>query len=553
MLKILDDIEDNGEFARLLEESEREEEKGQIKIGKIIAIREDGVLVDVGEKVEGFLSLSEVADKSGKITFKVGDEIEVFVSRSNRERPNISHKKASKISKIQAKIKELGSNFKDVIIDGKIIHKNKGGFILESQDIEYFMPKYASAFKDSNVIGQRVRACIVDVRPNENSIIVSRRRFFEINDAIQSQGIQKLKEQDKVYEAVVRSIASFGIFVEVEGVKGLVHYSEISHRGPVNPAKLYKEGDKVLVKVVQFDEDKKRLSFSIKAASNDPWQEVQKELQKGYAIKVVVTNIEPYGAFVDIGNEVEGFLHISEISWDKNIKHPAEYLKIGQELDVEVIEIDSKSRRLRVSLKNLLPKPFTNFAKSHKVNDIIKGKVATLTDFGAFISLGEIDGLLHNEDSSWKKGAKCKNNLKVGDEIEVCIIKIDTTNERVTLSKKAIEESPAQQFAKSHKIDDVLKGKVIDIKDFGVFIQIDNIDALIKNDDLYPLKKEELNLGDEIEGALLSIDKNTGRIRVSVKKLDKQKQKDELKAFNSNDDKMTLGDKLKDKIQSSKE
>lgn len=551
MLKILDDVEDNGEFARLLEESERKEEKGQIKIGKVIAVREEGVLVDVGEKVEGFLGLGEVADTSGTISLKKGDEIEVFVSSSRGERPNISHKKAVKIGKIQAKIKQLGENFKDSVVDGKITRKNKGGFIVESDGIDYFMPKYASAFRDpAKAVGQRVRVCITDVRPNENSILVSRKRFFEIDDARQTEGLQKLKDHDKVYEGIIRSITSFGMFVEVEGVKGLVHYSEISHRGPVNPSKLYKEGDKVSVKVVQFDEEKKRLSFSIKAVSQDPWQEVQKELQKGYAIKVVVTNIEPYGAFVDIGNDVEGFLHISEISWDKSIKHPEEQLKVGQEIDVEIIEIDTKSRRLRVSLKNLLPKPFANFAKSHKVNDIIKGKVATITDFGAFVSLGEVDGLLHNEDFSWEKGSKCKEHLKVGDEVEVCIIKIDTANERVTLSKKALEESPAQNFAKKHKIDEVLKGKVIDIKDFGVFIQVDGMDALIKNEDLYPIKKEELKVGDEIEGVLLSIDKN--RIRVSVKKLDRQKQKDELKAFNANsanDDKMTLGDKLKNKIQ----
>ncbi|MGX2973045.1 30S ribosomal protein S1 [Helicobacter sp. T3_23-1059] len=550
--KLLEEFDDNEEFARLLEESERNEEKGQIKIGKVIAVREYGVLVDVGEKVEGFLGLSEIADKSGNISLKVGDDIEVFVSSSRGERPNISHKKASRISKIQAKIKELGNNFKDFVVEGKVISKNKGGFVIESDGVEYFMPKYAAAFKDTpKAVGQKVRACIIDVRPNENSIIISRKRFFEIDDIRQAEGLDKLKDKDKIYDGVVRSITSFGMFVEVEGVKGLVHYTEISHRGPVNPAKIYKEGDKVSVKIIQLDEDKKRLSFSIKATSQDPWQEVQKELQKGYTIKVVVTNIEPYGAFVDIGNDVEGFLHISEISWDKEIKHPADYLKVGQEIDVEIIEIDTKTRRLRVSLKNLLPKPFTNFAKTHKVNDTIKGKVATITDFGAFIRLGEIDGLLHNEDFSWQKGLKCKENLKVGDEIEVCIVKIDTANERVTLSKKALEESPVQAFAKSHKIDEILKGKIIDIKDFGVFIKVDDMDALIKNEDLYPLKKEELKIDDEIEGVLLSIDKNTGRIRVSVKRLDKQKQKDELKAFNSssaNDDKMTLGDKLKNKI-----
>lgn len=550
MLVILDDIEDNGEFAKLLEESQRDRETGQIKTGKVIAVKEEGLLIDVGEKVEGFLGLSEVADKDGNIPFKVGDSLEVFVSAGRGERPSVSYKKAIKVAKMQEKIKELGSNFKDIIIEGKITRKNKGGYVVESEGVEYFMPRASAAIKESSkTIGQKIKACIIDVRPDENSIILSRRRFFEIDDEKQAEGIGKLlEEKDKIFDGVVKSVTSFGMFVEVDGVKGLVHYTEISHRGPVNTSKLYKEGDEVKLKVVGYDEEKKRLSFSIKATTIDPWKEVQKELKKGYAIKVIVSNIEPYGAFVDIGNDIEGFLHVSEISWSKDIKHPGDYLKVGEEIDVEVIEIDPINRRLRVSLKNLLEKPFDSFAKTHKVDDIVKGKVATLTDFGAFISLGQVDGLLHNEDAFWEKGTKCKDAFKVGEEVEVRIIKIDTANKRISLSRRALEESPAEAFGKKHGVDSVIKGSVIDIKDFGVFIAVDGMDVLIKNEDLYPLKKEEIKEGDEIECVILSIDKYANRVRASVKRLEKQKQKDEIRAFNS-DEKMTLGDKLKDKIK----
>lgn len=550
MLKVLEDIEDNGEFAKMLAESESKGESGQIKTGRVIAVQEDRILVDVGEKVEGSLSISEVIDKDGNNPFKVGDEIVVFVSSGRGERPSVSYKKAIKLANIEQKIKDLGSDFKDKVIEGKIIRKNKGGYIIEADGVDYFMPRAMAALKDSaKNIGQTIRACIIDVRPDEHSIVVSRKRFFEIDDVQQAEGVKKLLEKrDQVLQGVVRGTASFGIFVEVDGVKGLVHYTEISHRGPVNTTKHYKEGDSVSLKVVGYDEEKKRLSFSIKAATQDPWQEVQKELKKGYTIKVVVSNIEAYGAFVDIGNDVEGFLHISEISWDKNIKHPGDFLKVGDEIDVEVIEIDPTNRRLRVSLKSLLEKPFDNFAKQHKANDIIKGKVATLTDFGAFVNLGEVDGLLHNEDAFWDKGTKCKDVFKVGEEIEVRIIKIDNTNQRISLSKKALEESPAEKFGKAHKVDDIVKGKVIDCKDFGVFIDVDGMDALIRNEDLYPLKKEEIEQGAEIECVIVSIDKQSNRVRVSVRKLEKQKQKEEIQAFNSADDKMTLGDKLKGKI-----
>lgn len=551
MLKVLDDTEDNGEFARMLAEREKQEELGQVKTGKVIAIHDNGLLVDVGEKIEGFLGLAEVADENGKIPFNVGDEIVVFVSSGKGERPSVSHKKAIKLANVERKIKELGSDFKDKIVEGKIIRKNKGGYVLESDGVDYFMPRAATALKDSaKNIGQRVKACIIDVRPDERSIIVSRKRFFEIDDAKQAEGVKKLLEEEgKVFEGVVKSITSFGMFVEVDGVKGLVHYTEISHKGPVNTAKLYKEDDRVSVKVVGYDEEKKRLSFSIKAVTQDPWQEVQKELKKGYTIKVVVSNIEAYGAFVDIGNDVEGFLHISELSWDKDIKHPSDILKVGDEIDVEVIEIDPANRRLRVSLKNLLEKPFDNFMKTYKLNDVVKGKVATLTDFGAFISLGQVDGLLHNEDAFWEKN-KCKDAFKVGQELEVRIVKIDSANQRISLSRRALEESPAEVFSKTHKVDDIVKGRVIDSKDFGVFIEIDGMDALIRNEDLYPLKKEEIEVGSEIEGVIVAIDKQNNRVRVSVKRLERQKQKEEIRAINSAD-KMTLGDKLKDKIQRS--
>lgn len=552
MLKVLDDTEDNGEFARMLAERERQEELGQVKTGKVIAIQDNGLLVDVGEKLEGFLGLAEVADKDGKIPFNVGDEIVVFVSAGRGERPSVSHKKAIKLANVEQKIKELGSDFKDKVVEGKIIRKNKGGYVLEADGVDYFMPRAAAALKDSaKNIGQRVKACIIDVRPDERSIIVSRKRFFEIDDVRQAEGVKKLLEEDgKVFEGVVKSITSFGMFVEVDGIKGLVHYTEISHKGPVNTAKLYKEGDVVSLKVVGYDEEKKRLSFSIKAVTQDPWQEVQKELQKGYTIKVVVSNIEAYGAFVDIGNDVEGFLHISEISWDKDIKHPSDVLKVGDEIDVEVIEIDPTSRRLRVSLKNLLEKPFDSFMKAYKLNDVVKGKVATLTDFGAFINLGQVDGLLHNEDAFWEKGNKCKDAFKVGEEVEVRIVKIDGTNQRISLSRKALKESPAEVFSKTYKVDDIVKGKVIDIKDFGVFVEIDGMDALIRNEDLYPLEKEAIEVGSEIEGVVASIDKQNNRVRVSVKRLERQKQKEEIRAIN-NTDKMTLGDKLKNKIQHS--
>lgn len=551
MLVNLDNVvlNDEEDFAALLEASERRAVSGAIQTGEIVAINDEYAMVAVpNEKSEAALRLSEIQDENGNLLFKQGDKIEVFVTSGRGGRPSASYKKALKMHKIVEKIAELADDYKDKIIEAKVIKKNKGGFILEYDGVDVFMPRRDSAVReDDKAIGRTYKVAIVNLDKENNSIVVSRKRFFELDDANRQNMSSKLLENDGVQNGVVAKIAPFGIFVDVGGIEGLVHYTELSHKGPVNPAKNFKEGDAVVVKVLGYDEKKRRLSLSMKALGDDPWKEIEKELEVGYAIKVMVSNIEAYGAFVDLGNDIEGFLHISEISWDKNIKHPSQYLSVGQEIDVEIIEIDTTNKKLRISLKRLLDKPFTQFTKTHQVGEIVKGKIVTLTDFGAFVKFDGVDGLLHNEDAFWDKELKCKNEFKVGDEIEVKIIKIDKENERISLSKKLLDHSPAKEFAKSHKVDDVVIGKVIDVKDFGVFVKIDEMEALIRNDDIYPLKKEEISAGQEIECVIAHIDEENNKVRASIKRLERQKEKETLKAFNS-EEKITLGDKLKNRL-----
>lgn len=542
----LEQFDTDEDFAALFEASQKEESSGVVQEAVIVKITAESVMVDVGEKVEGRFSISEIQDENGNLLFKEGDKIRVHVAKSGGEHFSVSYKKALRFEKVQEKIKELGEDYKDKVIEAKIVRKNKGGVVLEADGVEYFMPKFQASAKEDK--GKKVEVCIINVKPEENSIIVSRKRYFELSNKNYSENAKKIIEATGALSGVVKRITSFGMFVEVDGVEGLVHYTEIAHKGPVNPAKFYKEGDSVQVKVIGHDEAKKRLSFSIKALLEDPWEEVIKELKVGYAIKVNVNNLEPYGAFVDIGNDLEGFLHISEISWNKDIKHPQDCLSIGQELDVEIIEIDTQSRRLRVSLKRLQEKPFEQFLKQFKEGDIVEGKIQTITDFGAFVKIGCIDGLLHNEDAFWDKSKKCKDVLKLGEQIKVKIVKIDPKGERVSLSLRALEESPTDKFAKKYQIDDIVEGKVIDIKDFGVFIEIDGVDALVRNEDLTGIKKEEIQKGMMLKGVVAFIDRANNKIRVSMKRLERQQEREEIKNFNASDDKMTLGDKLKGRI-----
>ncbi|WQU32984.1 30S ribosomal protein S1 [Helicobacter pylori] len=556
MSKIADDQNFNDEeenFAKLFKKQlEKEEtlEKGTIKEGLIVSINEnDGyAMVSVGGKTEGRLALSEITDEKGQLLYQKNDPIIVHVSEKG-EHPSVSYKKAISQQKIQAKIEELGENYENAIIEGKIVGKNKGGYIVESQGVEYFLSRSHSSLKnDANHIGKRIKACIIRVDKENHSINISRKRFFEVNDKRQLEVSKELLEATEPVLGVVHQITPFGIFVEAKGIEGLVHYSEISHKGPVNPEKYYKKGDEVYVKAIAYDAEKRRLSLSIKATIEDPWEEIQDKLKPGYAIKVVVSNIEHYGVFVDIGNDIEGFLHVSEISWDKNVSHPNNYLSVGQEIDVKIIDIDPKNRRLRVSLKQLTNRPFDVFESKHQVGDIVEGKVATLTDFGAFLNLGGVDGLLHNHDAFWDKDKKCKDHYKIGDVIKVKILKINKKDKKISLSAKHLVTSPTEEFAQKHKTDSVIQGKVVSIKDFGVFINADGIDVLIKNEDLNPLKKDEIKIGQEITCVVVAIEKSNNKVRASVHRLERKKEKEELQAFNTSDDKMTLGDILKEKL-----
>ena len=546
-------FEEEENFAAMFAESEKQQETThRIVEGEIVEIQEDEnrMLVGVGDKLEGIISLDEVRDADGKLKFATGDKIKVMTMGYYNERPKLSYKKVLEQEKTIEFIEAHKDDFEELIIEGTITKKNRGGYVVEADAVSFFMPRSLAAFKDTDeVVGRKIKAQVVKIDPAENSIIVSRRKLFNEERKKKKEIIDQLMAEDVMVEGTIKKITSYGMFVDVGGVDGLVHYNEISYKGPVNPSKLYKEGDVVTVKAISYDKDKRHLSLSIKAVMSDPWAEVESELDEGDTITVTVSNIEAYGVFVDLGNDIEGFLHISEITWDKNVKNPGDYLTVGQEIDVEVIEINSKTHKLRVSLKRLLAKPFDEFAKNYHEGDIVTGTVTSLTDFGAFVRIAGVEGLLHNQDISWDKNVKAKDVLKSGEEVEVKIAKISTEDQKISLNRKTLLESPIDKFATTHKVNSVVNGTIRDIKEFGVFVSLeDGVDALIRDEDLAPLTKEELEIGQEIEAAIANIDTKRDRIRLSVKKLDYIKNQAMLEEINDNEA-HSLGDLIKDKFK----
>ena len=540
--------ETDEDFATLLEESFKKESNGSLCEGEIVNIKDNEVLVDVRKKSDGVMDISEITANDGSLKYKIGDKIEVLITGSRGGRPIVSHKKALAKSKVADFIAKYDENAENVF-EVKIASKNKGGYVAYDENgVEFFIPR--SQMREANV-GTLTKVKVIKVDAEENSIVASKRRMSDASRKERKEALEQIAARTgEVVTGVIKKITSYGMFVDVGGADGLVHYKEISYKGPINPASLYKEGDSVDVKIISYDKDKKHLSLSIKAAQPDPWSEIKEGLSVGDAIRVTVSNIEPYGAFVDLGNDVEGFLHISEISWDKNISNPKDFIKEGESIDVEVIEINHDTRRLRVSLKNLLAKPFDEFKAEHKVGDILKGEIVSTTEFGAFVKIPTkssfVEGLLHNEDASWDRGKRCKDFLKVGEKIEVKLIKIDNKAGKISLSLKELQDSPIADFASKHSVGDKVTGNIKDVKDFGAFVELEGgVEALIRKEDA----TDELSVGASIEAAIADIDKSKARIRLSQKKLRVQKEREALDKFNAaSDDKITIGDIIKEQL-----
>ena len=540
--------ETDEDFATLLEESFKKESNGSLCEGEIVNIKDNEVLVDVRKKSDGVMDISEITANDGSLKYKIGDKIEVLITGSRGGRPIVSHKKALAKSKVADFIAKYDENAENVF-EVKIASKNKGGYVAYDENgVEFFIPR--SQMRETNV-GTITKVKVIKVDAEENSIVASKRRMSDAGRKERKEALEQIATRTgEVVTGVIKKITSYGMFVDVGGADGLVHYKEISYKGPINPASLYKEGDSVDVKIISYDKDKKHLSLSIKAAQPDPWSEIKEGLSVGDAIRVTVSNIEPYGAFVDLGNDVEGFLHISEISWDKNISNPKDFIKEGESIDVEVIEINHDTRRLRVSLKNLLAKPFDEFKAEHKAGDILKGEIVSTTEFGAFVKIPTkssfVEGLLHNEDASWDRGKRCKDFLKVGEKIEVKLIKIDDKAGKISLSLKELQDSPIADFASKHSVGDKVTGNIKDVKDFGAFVELEGgVEALIRKEDA----TDELSVGASIEAAIADIDKSKARIRLSQKKLRVQKEREALDKFNAaSDDKITIGDIIKEQL-----
>jgi small subunit ribosomal protein S1 len=554
------EVEEN--FGDMLDRyEEKEKEVNEIIDGEIVQINEaeNRVMIDTKSKIEPFISIDEIRGEDGEIKYSTGETIKVVVTSVKGGNYRVSHKKYLELQKTGEYIAEHGENYEDIVINGSIIRTSKKGYTIEENGVVFFMP-HSQAFllkKGERVENRRlqedkkVRAKIIKVDAEKSLIIISRKRHIQSEIKKRQEFIAEVLEKDLMQCRVI-AVAKDKLIVDVENrMKGYIASDEISHKGNVNPFRLFKSKDIVEAKATGYDEKERVFNLSIKATTTDPWIEIQNEIDRGDVIEVTVSNIEHYGAFVDIGNDAEGFLHISEISWDKKINDPKEYLTVGDVIEVEVIEIDPEAHRLRVSRKALLQRPFEVFRNEYREGDIVKGEITNITDFGAFIKIGQVEGLLRNQDLNWKQNSKCKDELQSGEEIEVKVSQIDYDREKISLNRKALLDTPTKIFSKTNKVGDIVTGVVRDVKEFGVFVTLQGeVDALIRKEDISPLNIDEIEKSQEIEAMIIALDSKRDRVRLSVRRLERAKEQQLLKQINAENGgtSNTLGDLLGEKL-----
>jgi small subunit ribosomal protein S1 len=548
------------DFSSLFEKSLSTLETGEIVKGKVMAILSDVIAVDINYKTEGFFPVVEAVDESGDVVLKEGDEVHVLVERidSRSGMVILSKEKADK-TKLWDTLQEAYEE--GTFIKGIIISKVKGGFEVDIGSKAFLPGSQADIRQVKNpdiLIGIEDSFKILKFSRQKVNIVVSRRAYLE--DVLRSKKenlLNTLREGD-VVEGRVKNITDYGVFIDLGGLDGLMHITDISYGKISHPSEVVKVGDVIKVKVIRFDREKRRVSLGMKQLRPDPWTLVREKYREGDKLYGVVTNITKYGAFIEIQEGVEGLLHISEMSWSKNLKSPGDILSIGDRVEVVALKIDEKMRKISLGLKQLSPNPWEILKEKFPEGSIVEGKVKNLTDFGIFVELGEeIDGLVHISDLSWNQRIKHPAEMyRKGDKLKVRVLKINQENQKFSLGIKQLKEDPWFNIQERYKKGGVVTGRVTSIADFGAFIELEEgIEGLVHVTEISEEKigspADVLKIGDVVTALIAGVDSQKRKISLSIKLYQKRLEKKEIEAYirKDDDDISVLGEALKEKLK----
>jgi len=506
--------------------------RGQVVTGEIVKIGDDELVIDVGYKTEGVIPRTEFLDITGELTVKIGDKVEVSVERmadsNGRLRLSKRNVDRSRVWQTLEEQHKAGSQVK-----GRVTKKVNGGYRVDLGVVEAFLPaSQISLHKnpDSEEHMEKIYEFkIIKIDRGRSNVVVSRRPVLELErDENRHKRLAELTPGD-VLEGKVKSIVSYGAFVDLGGIDGLLHIADIDW-GRVNKVEDFvKPGDTVKVMVLQVDKEKGKISLGMKQMTADPWTEAEKRYRLGQIVDVEVTHFADYGVFLKTDDNLEGFCHVTEISWSKKLKKPSEIFKIGDKKQAQIIEIDFEKRKINFSFKRLEKSPWDDVGKRHPIGSNFQATVTNITDFGLFMEIEEgLEGLLHQSDITWDKRTKApQKDFKVGQTLNVKMLAIDMEKKRISLGLKQVEGDPWDKVEEKYKSGQVITGKVYRLVEFGAFMELEkNIEGLIHKTEISnpPPKKLEdaLKVGDEVTVKVLSVDSGKRRIALSIKALAKK-------------------------------
>jgi len=552
-------------FAELFEQSLKtvEMKPGAIVTGVVIDIDSDWVTVHAGLKSEGVIPKSQFLNDKGELELAIGDEVCVALEtvEDGMGETRLSREKARRLE--SWKRLEV-ANQTDEVVTGVISGKVKGGFTVEVQGVRAFLPgslvDVRPLRETSHLEGKELEFKVIKLDQKRNNIVVSRRAVMESSNSSERQELLSNLTEGSEVKGVVKNLTDYGAFVDLGGVDGLLHITDMAWKRIKHPSEVVAVGDEVQVKILKFDREKNRVSLGMKQLGSDPWGTIKQRYPERTVVKARITNLTDYGCFAELEDGIEGLVHVSEMDWTNKNIHPSKVVQLGDEVDVMVLDVDEERRRISLGIKQCHENPWDKFAREHSKGDKISGKIKSITDFGIFIGLdGGIDGLIHLSDLSWQEtGEEAVRRYKKGDELETVVLAIDAERERISLGVKQMQDDPFGNYVSANEKGTVVKGKVVAIDAKSATVALaDEVTGVLKASDVSREKVEDirnvLKEGDEVEAKIVSVDRKNRQIGLSIKAKEHAEEKEAIKELRSKTAEQvtptTIGDLIKAQME----
>lgn len=515
---------------------------GEVLHGHVLKITDKEVIVDFGYKSEGLVPLEQVLLPDGTIPYSPGDSIEVMVDRNGPREPGYVLLSHSRANETRAWDNLERAHRENLTISGRVVGKAKGGLTVDV-GVEAFMPgsqvHHRPLHNLDMFVGQDVPVKVVKVNRRRGNVVVSRRLAVADEETARKAVALESLAEGAIVTGVVKNLTDYGAFVDLGGIDGLLHVSDMSHGRINHPSEAVHAGDEITVKILKFDREKERISLGLKQVTPDPWENVQEHYVVGSRVAGRVVSVTDYGAFVELQPGVEGLIHISEMTWSRRMKHPSRVVKAGDEVEAVVLEVKPHDRRVSLGIKQLEPDPWTTVAERYSVASVVEGRVRKLTEFGAFIEIEDgIDGLVHISDLSWTKRVTHPSEiLKKGQLVQAAVLNIDATNRRLSLGVKQLQPDAWEMFFRSHQVGDLVRGRTCRASNFGIFVELaTGVEGLCHNSEI-PVTRERrkgdslLPIGEEFDFKIIKMNEAEKKIGLSVKAVAEDEERTRLEDY----------------------